>query len=155
MRQLLSLSVVLFVVAGCGGAPSTPEQLPAAAPNAQTDPPLTATALQGEWRWLGTSGPDTNRRANDPARYRLSFQPDGYVMVQADCNRGRASYQLTGAQLSLGPIGLTKMGCPADSQDRQFLADLAGVRTVAADATTLKLGLDGDAAQMRFERFSP
>jgi heat shock protein HslJ len=81
----------------------------------------------------------------DPAAYTVQFLPDGELRVRADCNRGRASYEIDGQSLRVGPVALTRMGCPAGSHGTGF-ADLLG-RAAAWSFADDKLVLtvpDGD-----------
>lgn len=61
----------------------------------------------------------------DPAAYTIQFLPDGELRVRADCNRGRASYEIGGQNLAIGPVALTRMGCPAGSLDARFVDALS------------------------------
>ena len=117
-------------------------------------PPVVASASDAivgpEWRWqrtqLGSAPPVV---AAAPDRYTLIFQSGGRVNVRADCNRGSGSYEVKGAQLKLGAIALTRMGCPAGSQDVEFLRSLAQVTSYAMAGNELSLLL-ADGATMRF-----
>lgn len=141
MIRSTSLCLTLILVAACSNAPA-----PVTAP----EPPLpmseeAPSTPSGSWHWLGAVGP-TPVSALDPARYAVEFQDNGSALIQADCNRGRSDYaaDLAGAAL-FGPIGLTKMGCAADSQDRQFLAELRAARAAISGKHWLRMPLaDGE-----------
>jgi len=84
-----------------------------------------------------------------PERYTLSFQAGGRVNVRADCNRGSGGYEVDSAQMKFGAIALTKMACPAGSQDADFLRMLIKASAYAIDRGDLALTLS-DGVSMRF-----
>lgn len=87
------------------------------------------------WQWIQTiyEG-DMVVLANDPSRYTLTFNADGTVGVQLDCNSGGSSYTVDGSSLTFGPIVSTKMACADSSQANVFAEDLAAVNSyVIAD----------------------
>ena len=137
--------------AGCQQAP--PANMPAYVP-ANAAPPIVTVAASEivgpVWQWqrtqLGSAPPVV---AAAPERYTLSFQPGGRLNVRADCNRGGGSYDVNGTQMSIGAIALTRMGCPAGSQDAEFLRTLAQVTSYAVVRGDLVLTLS-DGASMRF-----
>ena len=47
--------------------------------------------------------------------------------VRADCNRGSATYVRNGSSLGIGPIALTRMACPSESRDAEFVKGLGNV----------------------------
>jgi heat shock protein HslJ len=102
------------------------------------------------WQWqrtqLGGAPPVV---AAAPDRYTLSFQGGGRVNVRADCNRGSGSYEVDNAQMKFGAIALTKMACPAGSQDNDFLRMLVRATAYSIDRGDLTLTLS-DGASMRF-----
>lgn len=121
-----------------------------------TAPVVDATAEpvthHGAWFWLGSTSAAGTLTVADPARYQIDLVDDGTMQVRADCNRGRGSYTLASpAQFAVGPIGMTKMGCAPDSQDRDFLAQLSAGG--ALDVHTDWLRIDGaDGRSMVFTR---
>ncbi|MCC6315437.1 MAG: META domain-containing protein [Thermomicrobiales bacterium] len=77
------------------------------------------------WRLQRIELPDGASRApKDPAHYTVQFLPDGELAVLADCNRGRGSWVMDGAVLTLGPIATTRIACGPDSLDQEFLSRL-------------------------------
>jgi heat shock protein HslJ len=132
-------------------APAAPAPAPASTP-APTPAPTPPTHL-GAWYWVGTIGAEATVIARDPARYRIEPMDDGRIAVQADCNRGGGSYEMANRyEVRIGPIGLTKMGCPPESQDRIFLADLAAARSFGAGAEWMLVDLLEDRGVMHFAR---
>jgi heat shock protein HslJ len=88
-----------------------------------------------------------------PERYTLAFQGGGRVNLRADCNRGAGAYEVNGNAMKLSAAALTKMGCPAGSQDMEFVAELARVASYTIANSELVLTLT-DGGTMRF-RASP
>ena len=102
------------------------------------------------WQWQRTQlGGATAVVAAAPERYTLSFQGGGRVNVRADCNRGSGSYEVDNTQMKFGAIAITKMACPAGSQDGGFLRMLIKATAYAIDRGDLVLTLS-DGASMRF-----
>lgn len=66
----------------------------------------------------------------EPDRYTLQFLA-GQVLVRADCNRCSGSYAVDGASLQLGRLACTKVACPTDSHEGDFLQVLDGTRSHA------------------------
>ena len=131
------------------GPASTPAYVPANA----MPPVITVAASEivgPVWQWqrtqLGGAPPVV---AAAPERYTLSFQGGGRVNVRADCNRGGGSYEVDNTQMKFGAIALTKMACPAGSQDADFLRMLINTTAYAIDRGDLILALS-DGASMRF-----
>jgi heat shock protein HslJ len=80
----------------------------------------------------------------DPAqarRHSLGFLEGGALILQLDCNRGRAHWSLDAgaggaAILSMGPVASTRMACPGPN----FAADLAALGGSQARITTQEAG---------------
>ena len=95
----------------------------------------------------------TADRSAAPDRYTLTFQGGGRVNVRADCNRGSGAYEVNGNAMKLGPAALTKMGCPAGSQDTEFAAELGRAASYAIADNELVLTLaDGGTMHFRAQR---
>ncbi len=142
--------LALSLCAGCSNAPAPAPVSPAE--HAANDTAAAAATHLGVWYWIGTTSGTQTLAAADPARYRIDFADAGTILVQADCNRGRSEYQLAAGTLAIGPIGLTKMGCPEDSQDREFLAQLAIGGSLMLRGSWLILELSEGRGSMRFAR---
>ena len=134
-------------------AGSAPANTPAYVP-ANAMPPMVTVAsdeiVGPTWQWrrtqLGGAPPVV---AAAPERYTLSFQGGGRVNVRADCNRGGGGYEVDNMQMKFGAIALTKMACPAGSQDADFLRMLTKATGYAIDRGDLVLTLS-DGASMSF-----
>jgi heat shock protein HslJ len=134
-------------------AGTAPANAPAYVPANAMPPVITAASNEivgPVWQWqrtqLGGAPPVV---AAAPERYTLSFQGGGRVNVRADCNRGSGSYEVESSQVKFGAIALTKMACPAGSQEADFLRMLVNATAYAIDRGDLVLTLS-DGASMRF-----
>lgn len=154
----LVVVLALLVGAGCSNVPdpapaaSTPAA-PAGANPIDSTKTTAITSPSGAWYWTGSVGAGSGAvQVLDATRYRIEFADATTLLIQADCNQGRASYTLSATgEFQPGPIGLTKMGCSRDSQDRQFVAGLARGRALRSAADTLQIELD-DGSTMQFRR---
>lgn len=103
------------------------------------------------WQWIETAyGNDSLVASKDPSRYTLTFNADGTLTAQVDCNGGSGAYTLDGASLTFGPLVTTRMGCPADTQDGLFSKDLATVGSYVIEDGHLFLSLVMDGGTMEF-----
>jgi heat shock protein HslJ len=103
------------------------------------------------WQWAGTAYSDGSVvTVADPSRYTLTFNNDGTLSAQVDCNGGSGTYTLDGASLTLGPLVTTRMGCPADSQGGVFAKDLEAVASYMIEDGNLHLSLAMDSGIMEF-----
>lgn len=151
--RLLAPIALSIALAGCAatdsGTPILPGTINAPPPPmiAAGDALLTNTV----WNWQGTRMSNGDRIVPDaPERYALMFRPGGVVEVRADCNRGSASYVLTGSQMTFGAVALTKMLCPQGSRDTEFLRELGAVTAQVMNGPELTLMLGGSGGTMRF-----
>lgn len=82
----------------------------------------------------------------DPDRYTAQFLPDGALLIKADCNRGRSTYEIVDGKLTVQPGISTLALCPPQSHDLAFKAALSGATGFAFDDEGLLLltGSDGD-----------
>lgn len=98
------------------------------------------------WEWQGFQGGNGEEIVpDDPSRYAVQFLPDGSLVVQADCNRGRSVYTVDGGQIDLSAIALTRIACPPGSRGADFVMDLEEVNTFVFRAGNLYLALPADA----------
>ncbi len=77
------------------------------------------------WELQSMDAQGSTVEPDDPSAYTVQFLPDGDMQVRADCNRGHGSYELDGQSLVIGPVALTRMGCPAGSHDAVFADTLS------------------------------
>ena len=110
--------------------------------------------LQGAtWRLVAFEGGDgTVLTPDDGSKYTLDFEPDGRVAIRVDCNRGAGTWTSDGPhQVRFGPIGLTRMMCPADSLHDRVARDFEYVRTYVIEDGHLFLSLLADAGIYEYE----
>jgi heat shock protein HslJ len=129
-RTLLSgLALIGVLLSGCGrGQPeSTAQPQPPYRDRAEaSDSTLPSTVLDVTWQWVSFTSPVEQVTVDSPERYTIRFGRDGRAAVRADCNRGSTSYSISAdRRIVLGPIVLTRMMCPAGSQDVRFVNELA------------------------------
>ena len=153
MSRSVLLLMCLSVSALCGCTESTsPETTPPAIqPEASPPDPGPAQALLGTvWQWVGTVTPVERVEVGNPARYTLLLQADGKAVIQLDCNRGGAGYEISGHRISFGPIVSTRMACPEDSQDGTFTNHLEKTTSYFIQGHELFLEMPYDSGTMRF-----
>ncbi len=148
---LLLISLSMFVLASCTET-NSPESTPSAMqPDVSPPDPGPTSALLGTvWQWAGTVTPVERIDATDPTRYTLLLQADGKAVIQLDCNRGGASYEITGHRISFGPIVSTRMACAEDSQDGVFMKQLEETTSYFTQEQELFLEMPYDSGTMRF-----
>lgn len=156
----LTLSVTAFAAGGETSIAAS--QLPSSAPAQIPRPvPLTSTTSpgdirQGVWLWQRTEySDDTTVTAPDPSKYTISFQADGRLALQIDCNRGSGTYAVDGPQLTIAPGATTLIACGPGTQDRVFLQNLRDVATYVFDGENLVLNLKVDSGNMIFSPRPP
>ena len=134
--------------------PPAPAQVPRPTPGAPSTSPASIT--QGVWLWQRTEySNDTSVAAPDPSKYTVSFQADGRLALQVDCNRGTGTYSVDGPRLTIEPGATTLIACGPGSQDRVFLQDLRNVATYVMDGPNLILNLKVDGGNMIFNPQPP
>ena len=100
------------------------------------------TVVGPVWQWVSSTFKDGVVVAPaDPASYTFQLLPDGNALVQADCNFGTGAYQETDTGFAFGPIGTTKMACPPDSLDSEFLGQLRNIERYEIDDGGLTIHL--------------
>lgn len=110
-------------------------------PTAPTMPPVV-------WQAIAITDPaGATTEIPDPERYTAQFLPDGSLILQADCNRGRSTYERAGTSLVVHPGVSTLALCPPESHDQAFVAALNGVSMFSFDDDGL-LRLAGSAGDL-------
>jgi heat shock protein HslJ len=155
-RQHLAAVVLALAVGACstsGSGGKDAGNAPSYDPANAKPPVLTAAANQlvgPVWQWTGTAGADGKLvPVAAPDRYTLTFVEGGRVQVRADCNRGAGGYDVNGGAMSMGPAAMTRVGCPADTQETTFMSQLSRVVGYSIANNQLVLAL-GDGRAMRF-----
>ncbi len=105
---------------------------PEAAADASAASP-TSELVGTVWQWQ-------TDQLQDTANYTIEFLPDDAIAVQADCNRGRASYTTFGTNgLQINPPALTRAACPPGSLDSIFIEQFVASSSYAFDGENLVL----------------
>jgi heat shock protein HslJ len=109
----------------------------------------------GTWEWQSwTDASGTETTVPTPESYTLTFNVDGTVAVQFDCNSGGGGFTLDGSALTFTPLFSTMMMCPEGSLDQQFSIGLSQVTGYELADGTLTLTL-ADGGTMVFGQPSP
>ena len=122
------------------------------APLAEEAETADAPVLAGtSWQWIKTVyGDESVIEPADPSRYTLTFNEDGTISAQLDCNRGMGGFTQDGPMLTVGPVASTMMACPDDSQAFEFGRDLDAVVSFVLQDGNLHLALFADSGIMTF-----
>jgi heat shock protein HslJ len=158
MRVSTSLATLLFaaVTLACGGV--TPPSAPAQpAPN-QPPPAKSVESLPGDvadvtWEWVSMITPVETIAPDRPESYTIRFERAGRLSVRADCNRGGGTYSVsTDRRLMIGPIALTRVGCPPGSLSERFGREVGRASSYFQRDGALFLELPVDSGTLRFRR---
>ena len=162
LALLVLVALALGSAAACGGddgeaAPAAPA--PPAEPQTAESPAEDGTGATGSlqgvvWEWQGSQyNDDTEAVPEDPSRYTIQFADDGIANITADCNQVRAEYEAneSDSTLAISPGASTKVACPEDSLDAEFMRDLEGAAIYFFDdAGDLLIDIKFDSGTMRF-----
>ncbi len=103
------------------------------------------------WQWLRfEESTGTVTAPETPSNYSLRFEPDGRVLVRADCNTGRSGYATEGPMIDIEPIALTRMGCGEDSLGSEFVQGVEEASSYTFAGGQLALALPMDAGILHF-----
>ena len=157
---LLSISILLGACSSPtpGPAPTEAVAPPTAIPATEAPQvlePITQEQLVGAiWQWVGGREPKSSPpfQVPDPEKYTLTFNEDGSLFVQADCNTSRGTYELSGDQLTITLGATTLVACEVDSLSDQFLANLGKAATAGSGFGNLVIGMADEAGEMYFHR---
>ena len=125
----------------CTQAETSVKKLPVKSPPVMNPPmmnlPATNPAINAlvgiVWQWQ-TEG------LEDTSNYTIEFLPDGHIAIQADCNRGRASYETFGENgLRIDAPAMTRAACPPGSLEGAFLEQVVSSSSYAFDGENLVL----------------
>lgn len=158
LTWVIGVTVLLAACTAPTPAPTpTPEiSAPTAVPVAATDllEPIGQEVLTGStWQWLGgRENPSSPVLfVLKPEKYTLTFNEDGTLFVQADCNTSRGTYTLSGDQLTITLGATTLMACEPGSLSDQFLAELGQVARAGLGFGNLVFILADGVGQMYFQ----
>ena len=104
------------------------------------------------WQWVSTISPVEKITVTTPDRYTILLHPDGKIQARFDCNRGGGNYEISEGKLSFGPMMSTRMACPPDTLDAQFMRDLQQVSSFFLEGGQLYLELPLNSGTMRFKQ---
>jgi heat shock protein HslJ len=106
--------------------------------------------LNKTWQWELTITPVEKIDVPNPERHTILLTAEGKVQARFDCNRGGGNYEISSGKLSFGPLLSTRMACPPDSLDSQFMKDLQRVTSFFLQDGNLYLELPFDSGTMKF-----
>jgi heat shock protein HslJ len=118
--SFIFVTAILILLVACGDD-ATPTPTSGGIPSNQPSD-ANVPALHKTWGWEKRVNPSTGaeEQISDPARYTLTFNPDGTYQFQADCNQGSGTYVAddNGAiRLQAGPVTLAECGSGSRYQD--------------------------------------
>jgi heat shock protein HslJ len=94
-------------------------------------PPAAAESSQlgmltgATWQWVSFTDPTQQFEVKQPAAYTLTFQPNGTLQIQADCNQASASYTAAEDGALSITLGITTLvACPPESRAEEFVQNL-------------------------------
>ena len=154
------LAGLSLLLAACSSPTPVPSPAPLADPTATAEPakvsaPITQAELVGAiWQWVGGREPLSSPPFQVPApeKYTLTFNQDGSLFVQADCNTSRGTYELSGDQLSITLGATTLVACEVDSLSDHFMTNLAKATNAGSGFGNLVISLADQAGEMYFHR---
>lgn len=143
MKQGLVIIIAALGLAGCNLAPTK---------DAGSSSALDAVAGK-TWSLVEIQSMDDSLYTPRPGhRYTLTFNADGQLAFQADCNPGFGTWEYTPpAGITIGPLAVTEMYCGDESIDNRFLTDLSYVRSYVMRDGDLYLATLADGAILKFE----
>ncbi len=109
---LATLLATMLAVYACQPAAAT--QTASAADSLQSNP----------WQWIAFTNPVEKYSIENPQDYRLTFNPDGTVNIQADCNTAIGSYTAADSSLKIELGPMTLAACPPGSRSDDFVRHL-------------------------------
>lgn len=125
---LILLAATLFVVTSCCNCASRSREVK----------PLVGT----EWHLVQIMGRDVDKSSDS---YNLLFSADGNVSGVGDCNRLMGSYKTNEKRaLELGQLASTRMMCPDQQSEDEFMQMLSGVTHYEMDGDMMLLLSDGE-----------
>jgi heat shock protein HslJ len=146
LAGLLILAIIALPsdVAGAGTTTGGP---------ASDAPALPTDVLDVTWQWVWFGDGKEQFDVDKPEQYTVQFSSDGTVAIQADCNRGTATFTLgPDRQITLSPVATTLMLCPEGSLDGRFVGTLDRVRTYFEMEGDFFLEVPLDSGTLRFRR---
>jgi heat shock protein HslJ len=162
---LFMLLIFTLLLAACNGGAATPTDVPStespAEPTAEPETeeieaPAESASVDMEmltgttWAWTGFTDPTQQFDVDDPENYTLTFQDDGIVNIQADCNNAMGSYTMDGSSLTIEIGPMTMAACPSESHSDDFVKYLGFAAIYFFEESDLFIDLMADGGTMRF-----
>jgi heat shock protein HslJ len=115
-------------------------------------PAVSFSDLTGKaWQWVAFGDAVTGvQEIANASRYQITFQPNGIVRVQADCNRGAGQYSVDGASIGVNIQTMTRAMCPPGSLSNEFVQRLNAAAIWFVQDGDLFFDLFADSGTMRF-----
>ena len=110
----------------------------------------TLTDVVWQWASMQETMPPSQSVVPQPADYTITFNEDGTVDIQADCNRVAGTYTTNDDKLTIEIGPSTRMACADGSQDQIFLASLGRVGSYDFKDDQLQLKFADDTGKMDF-----
>ena len=108
------------------------------------------SAVEGLWELESFELDNGNiQEVPDSQTFTLTFETDGSVHAQVDCNRCNGSYAAEGNTLKLGPLACTLVACPPGSLDHQFQTALGSATSFVRTGSELSIRYAGGAMRFR------
>jgi heat shock protein HslJ len=117
----------------------------------QADHPLVGTT----WRLVSLTMSGQTATPDDRQKYTLTFQRNGWVAVNADCNKGKGRYTDPTGSLEIGPIHMSRMHCAPGSIADQFGRAIGFSNSYTLRDGQLLLGISPNGDTLRFEPSTP
>lgn len=102
------------------------------------------------WQWVSFTNPMEQYEIEDPAGYVLTFNQDGTVSIQADCNNAVGSYTLDGSSITIEVGPMTLAACPPESKSEDFIQYLGFAAIYFFQDGDLFIDLFADGGTLRF-----
>jgi heat shock protein HslJ len=87
----------------------------------------------------------------DSSRYTITFNSNGSLNIQADCNWGGGKYTVEGNTISIEIDHTTRALCPPDSLDKIFIGHLNSSESFYFKENNLFIKLKNNAGTMEFK----
>lgn len=123
----------------------------------ENPPPTLDPALVGpNWKWFAYTDPAGGASTvPNPAQYTVTFDDNGNVSVQADCNMGSGTYTANAGVISIQITQTTMAACEPGSLGDQFIAELNQVAVYSFQADVLLLDLPFDSGTLQLAENPP
>jgi heat shock protein HslJ len=146
--------MIALSLAGCAvlPQPAVESPTPPETPTMPVETELPLTLYDRAWTWVRTEMNDgTLTTPSQPDAFTITIAEDGSYTGTTDCNSFFGQAEIAEPQISLGPIGATKMYCEG-SQESVFWQSLGEVESYIFDEATgeLVLLIKFDSGSMTF-----